>query len=58
VGIGRVGGLKTSMFLEVKDAAHYLPAYAGNLDIMTSTALATGKRLGLRRVNAVNIELT
>src|SRR5690606_22142639 len=35
-GVGRIGGLKTSVFLEVEGAAHYLPAYAGNLDIMTS----------------------
>ncbi len=38
-------GLKTSVFLEVEGAAHYLPAYAGNLDIMTSAALATAERL-------------
>ena len=38
-------GLKTSVFLEVEGAAHYLPAYAGNLDIMTSAALATGELL-------------
>jgi acetaldehyde dehydrogenase len=40
-----VEGLKTSVFLEVEGAAHYLPAYAGNLDIMTSAALATAERL-------------
>jgi acetaldehyde dehydrogenase len=40
-----VEGVKTSVFLEVEGAAHYLPAYAGNLDIMTSAALATAERL-------------
>ena len=44
-GIGAAHGLKVSVFLEVEGAAHYLPAYAGNLDIMTSAALATGERL-------------
>jgi acetaldehyde dehydrogenase len=37
--IGQVSGLKTTILLEVEGAAHYLPAYAGNLDIMTSAAL-------------------
>ena len=44
-GLGKFSGLKTSVFLEVRGAAHYLPAYAGNLDIMTSAALATGERI-------------
>ncbi|MGC2856318.1 acetaldehyde dehydrogenase (acetylating) [Novispirillum sp. DQ9] len=43
-GIGPCAGLKTTVFLEVEGAAHYLPAYAGNLDIMTSAALATAER--------------
>jgi acetaldehyde dehydrogenase len=43
-GIGKMSGLKTSVFIEVEGAAHYLPAYAGNLDIMTSAALACAER--------------
>lgn len=41
-------GLKVSVFLEVEGAAHYLPAYAGNLDIMTSAALRTAEKMALR----------
>lgn len=38
-------GWKVSVFLEVEGAAHYLPAYAGNLDIMTSAAIKTAEAL-------------
>ena len=46
-------GLKVSVFLEVEGAGHYLPAYAGNLDIMTSAALRTGERLAATLASAV-----
>jgi acetaldehyde dehydrogenase len=51
-GLGKFSGLKTSIFLEVEGAAHYLPAYAGNLDIMTSAALATAERMAQSMLNA------
>ncbi len=41
-------GMKVSVFLEVEGAAHYLPAYAGNLDIMTSAALKTAEKIAAR----------
>ncbi len=49
-GVGIFEGIKTSVFLEVEGAAHYLPAYAGNLDIMTSAALATGEKIAMRKL--------
>jgi len=47
-GLGDFEGLKSSVFLEVEGAGHHLPTYAGNLDIMTSAALATAEQIAER----------
>ena len=52
-GYGEFEGIKTTVFLEVTGAAHYLPAYAGNLDIMTSAALRTGEKIVARKAAQV-----
>lgn len=48
-GLGKVVGTKTTVLLEVEGAGHYLPSYAGNLDIMTSAALRTAECIAQSR---------
>ncbi|MGR0318870.1 acetaldehyde dehydrogenase (acetylating) [Agromyces sp. ZXT2-3] len=46
-------GTRITILLEVAGAGHYLPEYAGNLDIMTSAALRTAERLVAARAEVV-----
>jgi len=43
---------RVAIFVEVEGAADYLPAYAGNLDIMTAAAVAVGEELARLRERA------
>ncbi len=52
-GLGKLSGLKTSVFIEVEGAGDYLPKYAGNLDVMTSAAMATGEQMAMHMLKAV-----
>ncbi len=50
---GKFLGTRVTVMLQVTGAAHYLPAYAGNLDIMTSAALTTAERIAVHSTTQV-----
>ena len=52
--MGSFEGLKVTCLLEVEGAGHYLPKYAGNLDIMTSAAMQMGEEMA-RRLEVVAV---
>ncbi len=52
---GKFSGTRVTTMLEVTGAAHYLPAYAGNLDIMTSAAKATAERIAVHATQATGV---
>ncbi|MDT7640702.1 MAG: acetaldehyde dehydrogenase, partial [Pseudonocardiales bacterium] len=51
-GAGGVQRHRVAIFIEVEGAGHYLPPYAGNLDIMTAAAARVGELLAQRKVVA------
>ena len=50
---GKFIGTRVTAMLQVTGAAYYLPAYAGNLDIMTSAALATAEQIAAHSMRTV-----
>lgn len=53
---GKFTGTRVTVLLEVTGAAHYLPAYAGNLDIMTSAAKATAERIAIHGARTAGVQ--
>ena len=52
-GLGHRHGLKTMVLLQVRGAGHYLPEYAGNLDIMTSAGMGTAEAIARKKFGAM-----
>ena len=46
---------RVAVFLEIEGAGDYLPAYAGNLDIMTAAAVRVGEELGRLRLGQAGL---
>jgi acetaldehyde dehydrogenase len=52
---GKFIGTRVTALLQVTGAADYLPAYAGNLDTMTSAALAAAERIAAHSMRTVGV---
>ncbi|MGA8251090.1 MAG: acetaldehyde dehydrogenase (acetylating) [Mycobacterium sp.] len=52
---GKFIGTRVTAMLQVTGAADYLPAYAGNLDIMTSAALATAESIAAHSMKSIGV---
>ncbi len=52
---GKFIGTRVTTLLQVTGAADYLPAYAGNLDIMTSAALATAESIAAHSMTNIGV---